>query len=251
MGLRRLYVLLVVWCVLALAPGALVALGVFGHMDANSTITGRVLLLWTAGYLAQLAMFMWIMNIVGKQKILWWIVASTLPWALDWTLPVSSLLVLLWFPITVAVAGWIALVARREESLRQHGIRATGVVLEVLKPRMNVVINNVYIKREVRLRIEREDGTPAYEAVWDGLFMLGAIPSPGDRIPLLVDPANPQRLDYEKREVSRGAAPVQHAASRTTGGESITDELKKLTDLRDRGAITESEFKAAKKKLLF
>jgi hypothetical protein len=248
MNLRRLYVLLSVWCALVLVPGALVALGVFGHMDAHSTITGGMALLWIAGYLTQFAMFMWIMNIVGKQKILWWIAASTVPWAVDWTLPVSSLFVLLWLPITVAVAGWIGLVARRAESLRQHGIRATGVVLEVLKPLMNVVINNVYIERKVRLRIERGDGTPGYEAVWNGLFMLGAIPSTGDRIPLLVDPANPQRFEYEKREGSRGAAPVRPPAPYRHS--SITDELEKLTDLRDRGALTESEFNTAKKKLL-
>jgi hypothetical protein len=250
MNMRRLYTLLVAWCTLMIGPGALVAFGVFGRIDMNSNIPGIVVLPWIVGYLAQLAVFMWIMNIVGEQKVLWWLLASLLPWAIDWTLPVSALYVLLWFPIMIALTGWIALVARRAESLQQHGIRATGVVLEVLKPWMNVVINNVYIKRKVRLRIEREDGAPAYEGLLKGLFMLGEIPSAGDRIPLLVDAAKPQRFEYEKGASPTRAAPVRAAAASVASPGSIADELVKLADLRDRGALTDSEFDAAKKKLL-
>src|SRR5215471_19568130 len=163
MNTRRLYTLLVVWCALLIAPGVLVELGVFGRLDMNTAISGTVAFLWVGGYLAQFAVFLCIMNIVGKQKVLWWFAASLLPWAVDWTVPVSPWFLLLWLAITSGVAGWIAQSARREESLQQHGIRATGVVLEVLKPWMNVVINNVYIRRRVRVRIEREDRVPAYE----------------------------------------------------------------------------------------
>ncbi|HEY6251879.1 MAG TPA: SHOCT domain-containing protein [Candidatus Angelobacter sp.] len=233
-----------------MAPGLLVELGAFGRIDMNSAIPGTLALLWVVGYLLQFAVFMWIMNIVAEQKVLWWFVASLLPWAVDWTLPVSPLFFLLWFPITLAVAGWIVLVARRAESFQEHGIRATGVVLEVLKPWMNVVINNVYIKRKVRLRIEREDRTPAYEGVLNGLFMLGEIPSAGDRLPLLVDPTNPQRFEYDKGTDPEPAAPVRSTAPPATVRGNIADELAKLANLRDRGALTDSEFNAAKKKLL-
>jgi hypothetical protein len=250
MKMRHLYTLLVVWCALVIVPGMLVALGMFGRIDMNSNLPGIVILPWILGYLAQFAVFMWIMNIAGEQKVLWWFAASLLPWAVDWTLPVSPLFLLLWIPVMVAVAAWIALVARRAESLQQQGIRATGVVLEVLKPWMNVVINNVYIRRKVRLRIEREDGVPAYEGILKGLFMLREIPSPGDRMPLLVDPANPQRFEYEKGTRPAGAAHAHSAAASRTGQGSIADELVKLAELHDRGAITDSEFNAAKQKLL-
>lgn len=250
MNMRRIYTLLVVWCALLIGPGMLVELGVFGRIDMNSNIPGLVVLPWIVGYLAQLGVFMWIMNIIGEQKVLWWLLASLLPWAIDWTLPVSPLFVLLWVPFTVALAGWVALAARRAESFQEHGIRATGVVLEVLKPLMNVVINNVYIKRKVRLRIEREDGTPAYEGILNGLFMLGEIPSPGDRLPLLVDPAKPQRFEYDKEAEPANTASVHPPTRPTTAQKSIADELGKLADLRDRGALTDSEFDAAKKKLL-
>lgn len=250
MKTRKLYTLLAVWCVFMIGPGTLVALGVFGRFDMNSNITGMVIFSWIAGYLAQLAVFMWTMNVVGEQRVLWWIPVSLMPWAIDWTLPVSPLFALLWFPATIALAGWIAFVGQREESLQGHGIRATGVVLEVLKPLMNVVINNVYIKRKVRLRIEREDGTPAYEGILNGLFMLGEIPSVGDRIPLVVDPAKPQRFEYDKGASSTQPAHASSAPANTRGRGSIADDLARLADLHARGALTDSEFDAAKKKLL-
>lgn len=254
MKMRRLYILLAAWSVAVIAPGALVELGLFGRIDMNTSITGSLILLWIVGYLVQFGLFMWIMNIVDNQKVLstliWWFVASLVPWGIDWTLPVSPLFVLLWLPIVIAIAGWIATVDQRDKSLQQHGIRATGVVLEVLKPGMNVVINNVYIKRKVRLRIEREDGAPAYEGILDGLFMLGEIPSVGDRIPLVVDPAKPQRFEYEQGTDATKAAQVVAVAPSTTSGGGIAEELEKLAKLRDRGAITSSEFEAAKRKLL-
>jgi hypothetical protein len=233
-----------------LAPGILVELGMLGRFDIHTSIPGSLALLWFVGYLAQFAIFMWIMTEVRKQKVLWWILASLLPWAIDWTLPVSSWLTLLWLPITVGIAAWISLAARRAESLQEHGIRAAGVVLEVLKPWMNIVINNVYIRRKVRLRIERRDGTPPYEGILNGLFMLGEIPSPGDRIPLLVDPANPQRFEYDKASGSASAAPLPPETPHPKTQDGIVEELERLASLRDRGAINESEFNAAKKKLL-
>lgn len=249
MKLGALYNLLVAWCLLVLAPG-LVALGLPATITRNSSVPGSLIILWLVGYLGQFGIFMWIMNIVGKQKIVWWFVASLLPWIVDWTTPVSPWFALLWLPVTIATAIWIAAVARRAESLQQHGIRATGVVLEVFKPWMNVVVNNIYIRRRVRLRIEREDGMPAYEAILKGLFMLGEVPSPGDRIRLLVDPANPQRFEYENETIPARAPLAQAASASVTDRASIADQLEKLANLRERGVLTASEFEAAKKKLL-
>lgn len=251
MKLRKIYTLVVLWCVFMIAPALLLELGLFGPFNMNKNISGGAAGLWIGGYLAQFGIFMWLMNVVGDQKVLWWFGASLLPWALDWTVPASPLYYLVWLPVTIGQAGWIVLVARQAETFLERGIKATGVVLEVLKPLMNVVINNVYIKRKVRLRIEREDGVPAYEGVLNGTFMLGEIPSVGDRINLLVDPAKPQRFEYDKEERPASVAPARAAAaSYARDGGNIADELEKLANLRTRGALTESEFEAAKKKLL-
>jgi hypothetical protein len=137
----------------------------------------------------------------------------------------------------------------------------TGTVLEVLKPWMNVVVNNVYIQRRLRLRIQRQDGVPAYEGILKGLFMLGEIPSVGDRLALRVDPANPQHFDYDKASTSTSAtaATASSAEERFNSGQEdhagarqrdLADELARLAGLRDRGVLTDAEFAAAKKKLL-
>ncbi len=254
--MRKIYSLLTVWCVLLLAPGVV---EVLGSIDTRTSIPGYLAGVWIVGYLAQFGVFMWIMNLVGEQKVLWWFIASLLPWAVDWTVPVSPWFLLLGTAVVAAVAAWIGQFTLRAQSLQQQGIRATGVVLEVLKPWMNVVINNVYIRRRIRLRIQREDGSPAYEGILKGLFMLGEIPSAGDRLALRVDPANPQHFDYDKASTDTAAAQAASAVASDSGisavasesrRQNLADELARLADLHKRGALTDSEFAAAKKKLL-
>jgi hypothetical protein len=252
--MRKLYSVLTLWCVLLLAPGLYEA---FGTVTLNGTLAA----VWIVGYLAQFGVFMWIMNLVGDQKVLWWFIASMLPWVVDWSVPTSPWFLLLCAAVAIAVAVWIGQFTLRARSLQQRGIRATGVVLEVLKPWMNVVINNVYIRRRLRLRIQRQDGSPAYEGILKGLFMLGEIPSVGDRLTLRVDPANPQHFDYDQASTAAATAQAASAAAASDFGEGrlsdarlshehLSDELARLADLRERGALTDSEFAAAKKKLL-
>jgi putative oligomerization/nucleic acid binding protein len=258
MKTRRLYTLLALWVFLLAGPATLTAFGVFGSVDAHRSVSGSLALCWILGYLAQFGIFMWIMKLVESQDgiwrtVLWWFAASLLPWALDWT-PHTSLLFPLWYAVAIGLAIWIAFATRREESFKERAVRATGVVLEVLKPMMNVVINNVYIKRKVRLRVERSGGAPPYEATWDGLFMLGEIPSPGDRVAIVIDPENPQRVEYDdsRSADSTGAHAVAAGSSTASAGgaENIGEELERLAGLHERGALTDAEFAAAKRKLL-
>jgi hypothetical protein len=237
---------------LLLAPGVYEAFG-------NVTLNGTLAAVWIVGYLAQFGVFMWIMNLVGDQKILWWFIASLLPWAVDWTVPSSTWFLLPCAAVVVAVAVWIGQSTGLARSLQQQGIRATGTVLEVFKPWMNVVINNVYIRRRLRLRIQRHDGSAAYEGILKGLFMLGEIPSVGDRLALRVDPANPQHFDYDKASTDTAGEQAASASASDSGvsaeasesrRQNLADELARLADLHKRGALTDSEFVAAKKKLL-
>jgi hypothetical protein len=256
--MRKLYSVLTLWCVLLLAPGVYEAFG-------NVTLNGTLAAVWIVGYLAQFFIFMWIMNLVPEQKVLWWFAASMLPWFVDWTVPSSRWLLLLWTVVAIAAAMWIGRFAQGAKTLQEQGIRATGTVLEVFKPWMNVVVNNVYIRRRLRLRIQRQDGSPAYEGILKGLFMLGEIPSVGDRLSLRVDPANPQHFDYDQASSTTTTATTHnpaHAASAAafeseisaitseSSRQNLADELARLADLHKRGALTDSEFAAAKKKLL-
>jgi len=255
--MRKIYSVLTIWCVLLLAPGIYEAFG-------NTTLNGTLATVWVVGYLAQFFVFMWVLNLVPEQKILWWFIASMLPWFVDWTVPSSRWLLLLWTAVAVVSTVWIGRFAQGAKTLQEQGIRATGTVLEVFKPWMNVVVNNVYIRRRLRLRIQRQDGSPAYEGILKGLFMLGEIPSVGDRLSLRVDPANSQHFDYDQASsttTTTAHAPA-HAASAAafdseisaitseSSRQNLADELARLADLHKRGALTDSEFAAAKKKLL-
>jgi len=246
--LARLYALLVVWLALLIAPCALELLGTFGHFDMNSAMVGPIIGVWVVGYLAQFGVFLWISRIVDV-GLLAWFAASLLPWAFDWTTPVSPLFAILWGAVAISLALWIAAHARRDESLREHGVHATGIVLQVYQPFMNVIVNGAYIKRKVRMRVEGVTNVPAYEATLDGLFMFGDVPSVGDRMPLLVDPQDPQRFEYDDGATTDAADSVPAAPSADNSG-SIADELTKLASLREQGVLSDVEFDAAKRKLL-
>jgi multidrug resistance efflux pump len=95
------------------------------------------------------------------------------------------------------------------------------------------------------------------------LFMLGEIPSVGDRLALRVDPANPQHFDYDKAstEAATSTSNAQAASAAVSDSsisavtseshrQNLADELSRLADLHKRGALTDSEFAAAKRKLL-
>jgi len=194
---RKFYPLLVLWVLLATVPGLYVTLGGAGHFGTDTEIGGTALIAWIGGWLAQFAAFFWLMSLARKQNMLWWFVSAGGTWAVDWVTPVSPILLVACPLAIVATAVWIGVAQHEYESLEEHGIRAGGVVLQVYQPMMNVVINGVYIKRKLRLRVERSDGAAPYEAFYNGLFMLGEIPSTGDRLPLLVDPANPQHFQYD------------------------------------------------------
>ncbi len=173
-------------------------LSVFGRFGLHDSPPNAVIFLWIFGYLVQFGVFFWAMGISGQMKITAWFVASLLPWVVDWTVPVSAWFLLPEFLLAALVAYWVGSAAGRSESLRQNGVPAVGVVLEVKNPIMNVVINNVYLRRKMRIRVERKDGTPPYEASWKGLFMIGNLPSPGDQFELRVDPANPMHFESAK-----------------------------------------------------
>jgi hypothetical protein len=260
-NLPRLYALLVLWLVVLLAPGVLEILGTFGHFDINTDIVGPIIGMWVVGYLVQFFIFLLLSRIVDP-GILAWFAASSLPWAIDWTTPVSPLFLVLWAGIAVAFAMWIASHARRDEALREHGVHVAATVLKVYQPFMNVIVNGAYIKRKLQLRIDGVKGSAPYEADMSSLFMFGDVPSVGDKIPLLVDPQDPQRFEYDDSSAAASDsssdssaddfAPMPDASVSAAADDSpsIADELGKLAALHKQGALTDSEFDDAKRKLL-
>ena len=188
-----LRMLLALWCVLVIAPAVIAT--VVGGLGANDDVGGGTILVWVIGYLVQFAVFMLIARRRRVGSSVAWIIPSLLPWIAAWTAPVS-----LWWlapctAVAVAFAVWIGRRVARDDRLAHHGIPARAVVLEVRTPLMNVVVNNAYIKRTLRLRIERGDGAPPYETKYRGTFMIGDIPSVGDTLALRVDPGRPHHVE--------------------------------------------------------
>lgn len=243
-----LYALLFLWLVALVTPAALLQFGAFGHFDINTSIDGALIGLWIGGYLVSFGIFMGISRIV-EPGFPAWFAASILPWAFDWTTPFSPYFWLLWLVVAVGFTLRIATHAWREETMHEHGVHANGVVLQVYQPMMNVIINNAYIKRKLRLRVEGAGAAP-YEATYNGLFMFGDVPSAGDRIPLLVDPGDPQRIEYDDSGAAGGDSGSESDDAPRAGGGSMADELAKLGQLHDKGVLTDAQFEAAKEKLL-
>ena len=124
-NLARLYTLLVVWIALLVAPAVLEVLGTFGHFDMNSSIGGAISAFgsWDISHSSASSCGYRESSIRG---FLAWFAASLLPWAIDWTTPVSPILTCVWVAIAILFALWIAAHGRREESLREHGVHATA-----------------------------------------------------------------------------------------------------------------------------
>ncbi len=263
--MRKLSLLLSAWVLLVLAPGTVVAVA-FGT-DSSTPVSGRMYLVWIVGYLLQLAAFMWISRLAPGNLILPWIVASLLPWVVDWGTAFAIWVAIPCAVVAVLVALLIYLSASRKQGLDTGGIPARGVVLAVIEPKVfNVVVNDAYLKRTLRLRIERADGAPTYEAEYHGTFMFGEIPGVGSTLSLLVDPSDPQHFEVARDTsgtssaqpsvqvitVPRSQAPAGFQLPPQAGapGADVSDKLARLVAMHRSGDLTDDEFAEAKTELL-
>jgi hypothetical protein len=132
----------------------------------------------------------------------WFIVASLLPWAVDWAAPYGLGWGLLWIAIAGLDAAAMAYFSVRSINLDERGTVVTATVKKVLKNHMNVVINNVYIRRRVLLDVPGANGA-TYEAVLPMLCEIGTSPDPGDKLRLRVDPKNPKHFALDPSHFDR------------------------------------------------
>jgi hypothetical protein len=255
---QELRTLLLIWWGTIVVPAIVIA------VIANLSDTSGNAWTWTitmVGFVVQLFIFIRIQNTFDNSDHVAWMIAVWLVISLAPLATYAASAAQWWMPLVGA--AWATLIAMfvdfllgRTLDLRANGVAARGTVLDVIKPRMNVVVNFVYIKRRLRVRVERTDGSPPYEATFSGVFMVGEIPSPGDVLPLRVDPNRPDRITYDASAEASSTAGTPSAsessgsASPSRGSNTLPDLLASLADLRERGALTDDEFRAAKDKLL-
>ena len=105
----------------------------------------------------------------------------------------------------------------RSARLQRDGIGATATVLEVKDPWLNVVVKDVYVKRKLRIRIDRDDRVPDYDTTYSALFRLGAVPEVGDTIRVVVDPRRRRRVAVaEDTETPAAPEPLPGLTGRRT-----------------------------------
>jgi Short C-terminal domain len=245
-SLRAFGLLLAGWVVAVVIPGLVAATA--WDINTDSTNLGGPFGVWIVAYLVQLGLFMTASRRSKKNNVLAWIVASLLPWVSDWATVAARWAVAPCAAVAILIAWRMYRSTASSEHLAQSGVPATGTVLEVIKPKlMNVVINNVYILRKLRLRIERVDGVESYEAVLKGTFMLGEIPDVGDTMSLRIDPHNPMHFEAVD---GTSSVPTKGSAEAHSADGSVTDQLERLGHLRASGSLTDEEFAQAKARVL-
>jgi hypothetical protein len=102
-GLRTVGLLLALWCVLAIAPALIIA--VLIGVDTEDP-SGTVLLIWIAGYLAQIGVFLVITMKTDGGGMLGWLIASLVPWSANWVAPISPWWLIACAAIVVGYSWW-------------------------------------------------------------------------------------------------------------------------------------------------
>lgn len=240
---RTVAALAALWWILIVAP-ALVATRLLGHAGAASA-KGWVLGVWLAGYVLQFVVFLMMSRRAPRPAVLGWVIAATVPWAADWTAPLSLWWLLLWTVVVVGYAVWLVADVSQVDRLRSAGEPGSGVVLEVIRPTFNVVVNKDASRRVLRVRVERPDGTASYETRVTATFTLGELPEADDRVALRIDPTRPSHIELIEDE------PIVRAAPQPADlAPDVAERLKTLKTMRDRGDLTDTEFATARRRLL-
>ena len=195
---QRLLKLLVGWCAAVLLPGIAII---------NQPVM-LAYVVWGLGFFVALALFVVIAKMTQTTDLWPWLVASVVPWVVNLSAPNNPM----YIPVLVVAVGvfaaWIYLRSSATDRLLHDGVEGTGTVIEVIEPKaINAVVNNGYVRRSVRLTVERPDKTKAYEAVLRDLFKVEELPKPGDKIPLRIDPEDAKRV---------AAVPVEKPAAEST-----------------------------------
>lgn len=240
---RTIAALAALWLVLIIVP-ALVAARLL-PVAGDTAHKGWAVGIWVAGYVAQFLVFRAMSRRSPRPVGLGWLVASTVPWVADWTAPISRWAVAACAAIVIAYAVWLVFAVHRVDRLRGGGLRGSAVILEVIRPTLNVVVNKDSARRALRVSVEGVDGTTAYETRLTAAFTLGDIPEAGDRLAVLIDPADRRHVEPIADEPIARAAPLPENLDAET-----TEQLRKLTTMRDRGDLTDAEFTTAKTRLL-
>jgi Short C-terminal domain/Protein of unknown function (DUF3592) len=150
------------------------------------------------------------------------------------------------------------------------GSRAVGTISDVEDTGMTINDNP---RVRIRFRVEPLDGSAAFDAEKTQTVSRVQIPQIGQRYPIFFDPADPSSFAYATVDDEQGRASIvsmfgdafgadgsgvgQTAAAAPAAAPAATasapdplEQIKKLAELRDAGALSDAEFEAKKSELL-
>jgi hypothetical protein len=152
---------------------------------------------------------------------------------------------------------------RQEKKLREHGQRAQAEVLEAQQAGYGVTEGNpafagaTEVVWKLKLQVRPEGGEP-FEADVKARFLgtafannpaLAASPMAGSIEEMMREAmADPTGLAEKMR--AQSAPWVAAMGTPASSGDATIDQLEKLTELRDKGALSPEEFEAQKKRIL-
>lgn len=231
------------WLALIVVPAVVTAqlLADGGGTSRTAWVVGG----WVGGYVAQMLVFRSISRTVPWPLGLGWLLASTVPWAADWTAPLSRWGVAVWAAVIIAYSAWLVTAVRRVDRLRGGNKYGSAVVIEVIRPTFTAVVTKDSTRRTLRIRVEPADGTTSYETQVAAAFTLGDVPEVGDRLAVRIDPADPMHVEINDDEPVERAYPVPEDLDA-----GAAEQLRRFATMRDRGDLTDAQFSEARNRLL-
>jgi hypothetical protein len=179
---------------------------------------------------------------------------------------------------------------RLKKQLEENGVRAPAKVIEIAEKGMAVttgaegVVANTELALKCRLEVQPPDGTPAFEVTERFRFPQLAVPSAGQTIPVIYDLNDHDKLILDDspeaqqqamlagagldgdaiqtamkaaqqwQQQAGGQVPGQVVSLGTPGAAPAeadpVAQLEKLQALKEKGALTDSEFEQQKAKIL-
>jgi hypothetical protein len=177
--------------------------------------------------------------------------ACTSPGTLEWIAIVGYLVVIM-IPFWPFIK-WLNAVPSWVKPIEANGKQAAATIVNVQNTGM--VINNTMALVKLQLRVEPPDEAPFEVSQEKQISMITGLGrySVGAHLKVKYDPDNKNHvviLSHPDTTLDNRARSGNAVAEASNSGSDVTQELAELSKLHKSGELSDSEFAAAKKKLL-
>ncbi|MEQ1873623.1 MAG: SHOCT domain-containing protein [Ilumatobacteraceae bacterium] len=145
------------------------------------------------------------------------------------------------------------------KDLAQNGVRASATVVEIAKRGMSITSRtNVAAAKAIlktTLQVQPPDGSPAFQVRQSFQYSQFAIPSVGNQLAVIYDPADHERIMIDSESGmssihSIDLGTIVHQALGDHLNSDPLDQLAKLGKLKEQGVLSDAEFEQQKARIL-